>query len=61
MKKREKKGTKYDKIFARWCCVGGNVHIGWFVKIRLENHDEVENLMDNVEYAVYCDDSEKDA
>ncbi|KAI7849766.1 putative glycine cleavage system H protein, mitochondrial precursor [Circinella umbellata] len=34
---------------------------GWFVKIRLENHDEVEDLMDDLEYAAYCDDSENDA
>ena len=45
-------------------CVGWGemyINIGWFVKVRLENHDEVESLMDNVEYAAYCDDSEKDA
>ncbi|KAG2212477.1 hypothetical protein INT45_010110 [Circinella minor] len=34
---------------------------GWFVKIRLENHDEVDDLMDDLEYAAFCDDGENDA
>ncbi|KAI8137572.1 glycine cleavage H-protein-domain-containing protein [Fennellomyces sp. T-0311] len=28
---------------------------GWFVKIKLSNHDEAEQLMDEIEYAAYCD------